>query len=365
MKINFKIIIIMLLINSLINAQRIKDIAFLEGNNSQQIIGYGLVVGLAGTGDSYRSTFTVQSITSMLKRFGITVPQADLKVRNVAAVMVTATINSYFKPGTKFDVLVSSMGDARSLDGGTLLMTPLSALDGNVYGFAQGPVSIGGYDVSTPTGNRIARNHALAGRVPLGGVLKNEIKPTDFNKLQQIRIFLKEPDLTTCNNVSTAINSKFGGGIAKSVDASEIDVKVPQDKSNNVVAFLAELESINVETDDVAKVVLNERTGTVVAGHNVIIQPVSITHGNLNIIIRSYPIISQPGAFSKGTTAIFNNIVPYAQQDSSKTIALNKASTVQEIASALNSLKVSPKDIISIFQALKEAGALTAELIIM
>ncbi|MFA3783869.1 flagellar basal body P-ring protein FlgI [Melioribacteraceae bacterium 4301-Me] len=360
-----KLLVIFLLLNSFTVAQRIKDIAFLEGNNSQQIIGYGLVVGLAGTGDSYRSTFTVQSITSMLKRFGITVPQSDLRVRNVAAVMVTATINSYFKPGTKFDVIVSSMGDARSLSGGTLLMTPLSALDGNVYGFAQGPVSIGGYDISTPTGNRIASNHALAGRVPLGGVLDKEIHPTNFDELNQVRIFLKEPDITTCNNVSNAINSKFGSEIAKPLDASEVDVKIPQDKANNVVAFLAELESINVQTDDVAKVVLNERTGTVVAGNNVIIQPVSITHGNLNIIIRSYPIISQPEAFSRGNTAIFNNLVPYVEQDSSKTIALGRASTVQEIASALNSLKVSPKDIISIFQALKEAGALTAELIIM
>lgn len=345
-------------------AQRIKDIAFLDGEYSEQVIGYGLIVGLAGTGDTYRSEFTIQSITSMLKRFGITVPQTDLKTKNVAAVMVTATLNSYLKPGSKFDVVVSSMGDAKSLNGGTLLMTPISGMTGIVYGFAQGPISIGGYDYGTASGSRIIKNHALAGRVPRGGILKNPIQqPTDY--AQEIKIFLKDPDMQTSSNVSNVINAKFGNGIAKSLDASEVTVQIPQDRSNDVVNFLAELESLAVETDVEAKVVLNERTGTVVSGYNVVIQPVSITHGNLNITIRSYPIISQPGAFSKGTTAIFNNLIPYAQQDSSKTVALNKASNVQEVAAALNSLKVAPKDIIAIFQALKEAGALTAELVIM
>lgn len=347
-----------------LKAQRIKDIAYLEGEFTEQTIGYGLVVGLAGTGDTYRSEFTIQSITSMLKRFGITVPQTDLKTKNVAAVMVTATLNSYLKPGANFDVVVSSMGDAKSLNGGTLLMTPISGMAGTVYGFAQGPISVGGYDIGTATGNRVAKNHSLAGRVPRGGVLKTAItQSTDY--AQDIRVYLKEPDMQTSFNVSNAINAKFGNGIAKAFDASEISVQIPQDRMNDVVSFLAELESLAVETDVEAKVVLNERTGTVVSGNNVVIQPVSITHGSLNITIRSYPIISQPGAFSGGRTAIFNNLIPYAQEDSTKTVALNKASNVQEVAAALNSLKVSPKDIIAIFQALKEAGALTAELFIM
>ena len=350
---------------SLLRAQRIKDIAYLEGEYSEQVIGYGLVVGLAGTGDSYRSEFTVQSITSMLKRFGITVPQTDLKTKNVAAVMVTANLNSYLKPGAKFDVVVSSMGDSKSLNGGTLLMTPLSGISGTVYGFAQGPLSIGGYDYSTPTGNKVAKNHALAGRVPRGGVLKTEVQQNTTYE-QEVRVYLKEPDMQTSSNVQSAINTKFGSEIAKSIDASEVTVQIPQDKASDVVAFLAELEAITVDTDVEAKVVLNERTGTVVSGYNVIIQPVSITHGGLNITIRSNPIISQPRAFSRnGNTEVFNNLIPYAQQDSSRTVALDKASNVQEVAAALNSLKVSPKDIIAIFQALKEAGALTAELIIM
>lgn len=344
--------------------QRIKDISYLSGENSQQIIGYGLIVGLAGTGDTYRTKFTVQSVTSMLKRFGITVPQTDLRTRNVAAVMVTATLNPYLKPGAKFDVNVSSMGDASSLLGGVLLMTPLSGMNGQVYAFAQGPISIGGYDFRTPTGGRVAKNHALAGRVPDGGVLQ---KPLGTNILggQELSIYLHEPDMTTAFNISNAINSQFGEKTAIAVDASEVKVKIPSDKKDNIVGFMSELESINVQTDNTAKVVLNERTGTIVAGENVMIKPCTISYGSLSIVIRSYPIISQPGAFSNGTTAIFNNQVPTTTVDSTKTVAITGATNVQEVATALNSLKVSPKDIISIFQAIKEAGALVGELVIL
>jgi flagellar P-ring protein precursor FlgI len=357
-------IFILLFVVSLNYAQRIKDIAFISGQSNEQVIGYGLVVGLAGSGDSHRSSFTIQAITSMLQRFGITVPQEKLKTRNVAAVMVTATLNSNYKPGVKFDVNVSSMGDSKSLQGGTLLMTPLSGLDGTVYATAQGPVSVGGYDISTPTGNRLARNHTAAGRVPRGGILKYEMGFEGFSS-SGIQILLREPDLTTASNVAKAVNTAFGDETAKAIDASEITVEVPEDRSEDLIGFLADLESVNVETDYSAKVVLNERTGTVVAGTNVKIHPVTISHGGLNIDIKSYPIISQPGAFSRGKTAIFNNMVPSVVQDSSKAIAIQGASNVQEVAAALNSLKVSPKDIIAIFQALKEAGALVAELVII
>jgi len=361
-KILFSIIVLIFTIN--LSAQRIKDIAFLEGEASEQIIGYGIVVGLAGTGDSYRSSFTIQSITSMLKRFGITVPQNDLKTKNVAAVMVTATINNYLKPGTAFDVNVSSLGDARSLTGGTLLMTPLSGLSGTVYGFAQGSLSIGGYDIDTPTGNRISKNHSLAGRVPRGGILKQALPGADFGA-NMVKVFLREPDLTTASNVSTSINANFGTGVARAVDASEIVVQIPDALAQDKIGFLSQLESITVEIDQVARVVLNERTGTVVSGSHVRIMPVTISHGSLNITIRSNPMISQPGAFSGGSTQMFNNMMPFANQDSSKTIAIEGASNIQEVAAALNSLHVSPRDIISIFQALKEAGALVAEIVII
>jgi flagellar P-ring protein precursor FlgI len=360
----FSSIIILCLSVNIIFAQRLKDVAYLNGKNTEQIIGYGLVVGLAGTGDSYRSLFTIQSVASMLKRFGITVPQTDLKTKNVAAVIITANLNSNLKSGAEFDVIVSSLGDATSLQGGTLLITPLSGINGHVYGLAQGAISVGGYDINTSSGSRITKNHSLAGRVPRGGTLKESISTAQVVS-DEISVFLKEPDITTAQNVVSSLNQKFGSEIAKASDAAEIKIAVPQDRQNNIMAFLSEIENVNVIVDDIAKVVLNERTGTVVSGQNVKIQPVTITHGGLNISIRSYPIISQPNAFSQGRTTTFNNLVPFAAQDSASTIAIKGASNVQEVASALNSLKVSPRDIISIFQALKEAGALMAELIIM
>ncbi len=356
--------VLFLFISTNLFAQRIKDITYITGENSEQVIGYGLVVGLAGTGDTQRSLFTIQSITSMLKRFGITVPQTNLRTKNVAAVMVTSTLNSYLKQGANFDVTVSSLGDATSLLGGTLLMTPLSSMDGKVMGFAQGSISTGGYDIRTSIGSRIAKNHSLAGRVPRGGILK---VPVDVNSLsnKEISLFLRDPDMTTSDNISKAINTKFGENTSKSVDAGEIKVSVPADRQNDLVGFISELELLQVQVDYPAKVVLNERTGTIVAGNNVKIQPATISHGNLNITIESYPIISQPNAFSNGTTTVVNNLVPYVVQDSTNAIAIKGASNVQEVAAALNSLKVAPQDIISIFQALKEAGALIAEIIII
>jgi flagellar P-ring protein FlgI len=360
-----KIISVLLICFSLsINAQRIKDVSFFKGNSSEQLIGYGLVVGLAGTGDSYRSSFTVQSVISMLKRFGITVPDVNLRTKNVAAVMVTSRIANYLKSGADFDVSVSSMGDATSLMGGTLLMTPLSGKDGNVYGLCQGPISVGGFDVNTSTGGRVARNHSLSGRIPNGGILEKELPVSQVNT-QEVDLVLKNPDYTTANNIVTAINQKIGGNSASAIDASEIKIQVPTDKQTKLPEFLAELESIQVQTDAVAKVVLNEKTGTIVAGSNVKILPVTITHGSLKINIKSYPMISQPGPFSQGTTTTFNNLVPNVEQDNSNIVSIQGASNVQEVAAALNSLKVSPRDIIAIFQAIKEAGALNAELVII
>ena len=357
-------IIFILLFTINLDAQRIKDIAYFKGVNSEQLIGYGLVVGLAGSGDSHRSSFTVQSVTSMLKRFGITVPETNLRTRNVAAVMVTASVNNLLKPGSSFDVSVSSMGDATSLMGGTLLLTPLSGKDGNVYGMSQGAVSIGGYDINTNSGGRVAKNHALSGRIPGGGLMENEMQG-GVNSQNGVSIVLQQPDFTTANNVASAISGMYGDGIAIAEDASEITVTVPDEQQDNLTAFLSELEKIEVERDIAAKVVLNERTGTVVAGTNVKILPASISHGNLNISIKAFPVISQPSAFSSGETVVFNNRVPKVDQENKSTVSIEGASNVQEVAAALNSLKVSPRDIIAIFQALKEAGSLSAELVII
>lgn len=364
MKSYYKTISVLLLSCSMLFGQRIKDVAYLTGENNELLIGYGLVVGLAGTGDSYRMVATMQSLSSALKRFGITVSQDDIKSRNVAAVFVTAKLNNQLKQGASFDVTVASNGDAASLLGGTLLYTRLSNPNDQLdYATAQGPISVGGYDFSTPTGNRLSKNPTTTGRVPMGGSLIAPLRlPQNIGS--QISIFLKNPDFTTANNVATAINAKFNNA-AKAADATEIQVVIPQEKQANMVGFISELESITVQTDVIAKVVLNERTGTVVAGSNVIILPATITHGSLNLTIRSYPVISQPNAFSQGKTEVFNNLIPYIQQDSTKSIAIQRATTVSEVAAALNSLKVTPRDIISIFQALKEAGALVAELIII
>jgi len=359
-----KIIILIALLSSISFAQRLKDIAYFQGVSDEQLIGYGLVVGLAGSGDTYRSTMTHQSVISMLKRFGVNVPELNFRTRNVAAVMVTATVSNQSKKGRRFDVTVSSIGDAKSLMGGTLLLTPLSDKTGNVYATAQGAVSTGGYDVGTPSGGRISRNITSSGSIPNGGIFEKDY-PGSLASKQEIEVILKEPDFTTANNVSTAINSALGKSTATAEDASLIKVKVPANQQKNLSAFLAQLEGLHVQKDVVAKVVLNEKTGTVVTGSNVMISPCTVSHGNLNIEIKSYPVISQPSSFSQGGTVVFNNLVPTVMQDKNNTVEIQGASNVQQVAAALNSLKVSPRDIIAIFQAIKEAGALTAELVIM
>lgn len=360
------VLILLVILSVPASAQRLKDVAYFRGVQSEQLIGYGLVVGLAGSGDSYRSTFTVQSVISMLKRFGITMPDANLRTRNVAAVMVIASVNSYLKTGSEFDITVSSMGDATSLMGGTLLMTPLSGKDGTVYGMCQGAVTVGGYDVTTASGGRVSKNHALTGRIPGGGVMQQELPNGTQLPTDEVTILLRKPDFTTASNIMQAINQKYSDSLAMAIDASEIHVRIPEDKQKKLTSFLADMESVTVTTDAIAKVVLNERTGTVIAGSNVRILPVTISHGNLKISVNSNPVISQPEAFSQGKTVLFNNLTPNIEkEDSTAAVSINGASNVQEVAAALNSLKVSPRDIIAIFQALKESGALIAELVIM
>jgi flagellar P-ring protein FlgI len=345
-------------------ASRIKDIAYVMGVRGEQVLGYGLAVGLAGTGDTQRSSFTVQSVTSMLKRFGITVPQPELRLRNVAAVMVTATVPAFTKPGGMTDVTVSSMGDATSLQGGTLLMTPLSGLDGEVYAMAQGSISVGGFDVRSSTGARIGKNHTAAGRVPNGGTVERAVA-TAFGDSSKVALVLHQPDFTTSKHIADAINKALGENLAQSLDANTVSINVPPSQTKNLVGFISILETLEVEVDAIARVVINERTGTVVVGSNVSISAVAISHGGLNIEIESAPVISQPNAFSQGTTVVTKIERPTVSQDSTSVIAMNGAATVQDVAKALNTLKVSPRDIIAIFQALKEVGALKAELVII
>jgi flagellar P-ring protein precursor FlgI len=341
---------------------RIKDIAYVQGVRAQQLIGYGLVVGLNNSGDTQRSTFTLQSVTSMLKRFGITVPQQDLRLRNVAAVMVTASAPGFTKEGGVCDVTVSSLGDATSLQGGTLLMTPLSGIDGNVYAMAQGPLSVGGISVRA-NGNEIRRNHTAAGRVPGGAVIERAI-PTAFTRDSVVSIVLSQADFTTANRVAEAVNGMLGGKRAVAYDASTVSISVPPEYTGNgrLVEFVSMVESLEIAPDVAARVVINERTGTIVVGENVGILPVAISHGGLNIEIESIPIVSQPAPFSRGETVVTQLTTVSLGEDSTSVVALEGATTVQDVARALNTLRVSPRDIIAIFQALKEAGALKAEL---
>ncbi len=348
-----------------LGAIRIKDIAHVQGIRGQQIIGYGLVVGLNGTGDTQRSTFTLQSVSSMLKRFGINVPQADLRLRNVAAVMVTATVPGFTKQGSDVDVIVSSMGDATSLQGGTLLMTPLSGIDGVVYVMAQGPLSVGGMSVRA-NGNEIRRNHTAAGRIPGGGVVERTPEMA-ITKDSTISVVLMEPDFTTATRVADAVNGKLGERAARAEDGASISIRVPQSirSEGRLVEFISSIEVLEVTPDVIAKVVINERTGTIVVGGTVSILSVAISHGGLNIEIESIPMVSQPAPFSQGQTVTTQLTAVYAGQDSSTVQAFDGTATVQDVAKTLNALKVTPRDIIAIFQALKRAGALNAELVII
>jgi flagellar P-ring protein precursor FlgI len=344
---------------------RIKDIASVQGVRNQQLIGYGLTVGLNGTGDTQRSTFTLQSVSSMLKRFGITVPQSDLRLRNVAAVMVTATVPGFTREGNAVDVIVSSMGDATSLQGGTLLMTPMSGINDTVYGMAQGPLSVGGMSVRA-NGNEVRRNHTAAGRIPSGMIMDRAVTSTLMQD-STVGISLQQADFTTATRVAEAVNQKVGERIASPVDASSISVRVPETfrKEGRIVEFISLVELLEVQPDVTAKVVINERTGTIVVGGAVTILAAAISHGGLNIEIESVPMISQPNPFSQGQTVSTQLTAVYAGEDSTTVTAFEGAATVQDVAKTLNALKVTPRDIIAIFQALKRSGALNAELVII
>lgn len=342
-------------------AARIKDIATVEGVSGIQVIGYGLVTGLNQTGDSPRSTFTVQSVTSMLKRFGIAVPQLNLRTRNVAAVMVTASIPSFQKKGTRFDVQVSSLGDASSLQGGILLMTPLSSESGAVYGVAQGGLSVGGYDFQSK-GSRVGKNFSSSARVPNGGLVDKDI-PGTIVQNGQLRILLNDPDFTTSTRIATAINSLPGmNNGARAVDAATVQVQVPDPAQ--VMQTIAQIEALQVTSDPTARVVINERTGTIVVGSAVQLLPAVVSHGGLEIQIQTVTSTQPQAPFTIAAPQPVQNSSLSAQERENPAIVLNGASTVQDMATALNALNVTPRDLIAIFQALKEAGALQAQLII-
>jgi len=345
-----------------VNAQgtRIKDIAGIEGVRANQLLGYGLVVGLEGSGDSQQTKFTAQSVANMLETYGISVPADKMKVKNVAAVIVTATLPAFARPGTTIDVVVSSLGDARTLQGGTLLQTPLRAANGGIYAVAQGPVSIGGFSAGGGGGS-VTKNHPTTGRIPGGALVEKETK-SDIGSEDKVSVTLNNADFTTASRAADAINQKLGGHFASAVNSNVISVSLPTQYEGNVVGLIADVESVEVATDSVAKVIVNERTGTVIIGGQARISPVAVSHGALTVEISSDIAVSQPKPVSGGTTVVTEKKDVKAAEEMASLVEINGGATIGELVRALNALKVTPRDLIAILQAIKEAGALQAQL---
>ena len=344
-------------------AVRIKDIVDIQGVRQNQLVGYGLVVGLEGTGDSDSSLFTIQSLASLLEKMGVTVQTSDIEdVENVAAVMVTTDLPPFASLGSRLDVLVSSIGDAENLQGGTLLFTPLRAADGNVYAIAQGPVSTGGFAVSGNSGDQVQKNFPTVGRVVGGALVEKELH-SNFNQKSALTLALKDPDFTTASRVAQAINRAFYNQLAHTENAGSIRVTVPENYLGNTVQFVTMIESLGVTPDMISKVVVNERTGTVIMGENVRIATIAIAHGNLSIQINESQDVSQPLPFSQGGETVVTPESEIVVQEGKNPIFLVESGiSIGEVVKALNALGVSPRDLIAIFQALKAAGALQAEL---
>ncbi|MCK5127157.1 MAG: flagellar basal body P-ring protein FlgI [candidate division Zixibacteria bacterium] len=364
-----KILTLMILITmtvSFISASsvRIKDITRYQSDSEVDLIGYGLIIGLDGSGDGKGTQFTIQSLANMMERMGLTIDPKQVKVKNVAAVIVTAKITSANKPGSRLDVTVSSVGDASSLQGGMLLLTPMSSIDGTVYAVAQGAVSIGGFNVQLEDGNKIVNNYTLVGRVTNGALV--QLQPPESGNGKDLFIGLSSPDYTTSARIVSRINKEYGL-CAFAVDEGTVRVRVPDSLAhpNDRIKFISRIGRLRVSPDQVAKIVINEKTGTIVAGRNVSISPVALAHGNITINIRTRPVISQPDAFSSGETVLTSESMLSVEEEMARVIQLPEIVTISQVASALNAIGATPRDIISIFLALKENGALRAELVLM
>jgi flagellar P-ring protein precursor FlgI len=341
-------------------AIRLKEIATFEGVRSNQIIGYGLVVGLNGTGDKDQTGFTRQSLSNLLKRMDVSVAPTALKVKNVAAVMVTADLPPFVKPGTKIDILVSSLGDSTSLQGGTLLITSLKGLDNQVYAMAQGPLSVGGFAI-TGAAASVQKNHPTVGRVVQGATVEREV-PIRWQGKESLTVKLGQPDFTTAARAAEAINEVLPGSAARPLDASTIELSVPANFRENLAVMVAELENVNIEPDTVGKVIIDERTGTVVVGEHVKLSTVAVAHGNLSVQIREGVDISQPAPFSGGETVVAPETDINLEEGADNVLLIERSTNINDVVKALNAIGVTPRDLIMIFQAIKAAGALHGEL---
>ena len=347
-------------------ASRIKDIADFEGVRDNLLVGYGLVVGLNGTGDDLtNSAFTKQSLIGMLERLGINTRDDTLKTKNVAAVMVTATLASFSRQGTRVDVSVAALGDAGSLLGGTLLVTPMIGADGEVYAVAQGQVAVGGFSTSGAAAS-VTKNVPTSGRIANGAIIERELD-FDMRGMQNVRISLRNPDLTTARRVGNAINRLLNQPAAVAIDPGTVQLTVPPAYPGGVVALLTDVEQLMVDPDQVARVVVDERSGVIVIGENVRISTVAIAQGNLTIKVTETPQVSQPGPFSTGgtTTTVPRTNIQVNQGEEQKLALLPQGVSLQELVNALNALGVGPRDMITILQTIKAAGALQAEIEVM
>ncbi len=346
-------------------ASRVKDLAMVEGVDREPLLGYGLVVGLNGTGDGQSAEFTVNSLAAMLERLGVTVPASQLKLKNVAAVLVTGQIDPNAAVGSHLDVTVSSLGDATSLEGGTLVMTPMKAASGRVHALCQGSVSIGGFNIRSGANNSFRKNHSTVGVIPNGARVTERL-PGGFMKAGRMAWLLHNPDFTTAQRVADGIDALFGPGTAHAADAQRVEVVVPAEFLDSPVAFIARMGEVNAVGDHAARVVINERTGTIIVGRGVVLREAAVAHGNLKVVIKTRYDVSQPNSWNEsGRTVVTPEVVTDVQDRQASVVHLPESGTVADVVGFLNEVGASPRDIIAILQALKQAGSLQAELVVM
>ncbi len=343
---------------------RIKDLASIEGIRQNQLLGYGLVVGLNGTGDTLNNTpFTKQSLQAMLERLGVNIRGQQIRTGNVAAVMVTANLPPFATQGTRIDVTASAMGDSKSLQGGTLLVTPLLGADGNVYAVAQGSLAVGGFQAEGEAA-KITRGVPTVGRLPNGAIIEREI---DFSlaSLGQLRLSLRNADFTTAKRIAVAINDYIGSPVAEPLDPSTVQLTLPKKFPQNVVAMLTEIEQLQVEPDNAAKIVIDERSGVIVIGRDVRVSTVAVAQGNLTVTISEAPQVSQPAPLSRGRTVVVPRTQVGVQEEGKGLALVHEGVSLQQIVDGLNALGIGPRDLIVILQAIKAAGAIQADIEVM
>ena len=339
---------------------KIRDLTTVEGVRDNPLVGYGMVIGLAGTGDRQQTVFTTQTLANVLERLGARIPPSTIQVRNVAAVMVTTNLPSFARPGTPVDVTVSSIGDAKSLEGGLLLLTPLLAADGQVYAAAQGPVVVGGYSAGG-AGNTKQLNHPTVGRIPGGGRIERSLT-FNFEQLVPIALLLREPDFSTASEISEAINREFGHSVATARDGGRVEVNSAVTGLANLTTVMAKVENLTVIVHRRARVVINERTGTVVMGKEVRLGAVSILHGGFSVEISTEYSVSQPESFSQGKTQVVGQPEVKTKELTARRVEVGEGANVDQLVNGLQSMGATARDVISILQAIKAAGALDAEL---